>query len=168
MMFFKNLKKKQIIYAILILIWMAVIFAFSNEPAVKSSKTSDGITEKVVKIITKEPEKLPKKQRDSIETIVRKSAHFTLYTIGGFLMAGLVNTTNVTNKKLIIYAIVFTTIYACTDEIHQIFVEGRSCELRDVLIDGAGATLGTMIFLFMRKIRQMVDKSKKNINNGGI
>lgn len=149
----KSITIKQIIYAILIVIWMAVVFSFSNEPAVKSSKTSDGLTDKVIEVITKkDPEKKKKINRSTIETIVRKSAHFMLYTIGGFLIAGLVATTNVGTKKLFIYAVLFTTLYACTDEIHQIFVEGRSCELRDILIDGVGAMLGTGLFLFCRKM----------------
>ena len=36
-------------------------------------------------------------------------------------------------------------IYACSDEIHQLFIFGRSCELRDVLIDFIGSLLGVMI-----------------------
>lgn len=142
---------KQIIYAVLIAIWMITVFCFSNQVAEKSSKTSGGITEQVVKIVIKKPTKRTPEIIDKVETIVRKMAHFLLYAVGGFLMAGLVNTTNVSNKKLIIYAIFFTTLYACTDEIHQIFVDGRSGEVRDVLIDGAGATLGTMTYLFCKR-----------------
>ena len=55
-------------------------------------------------------------------------------------------------KKQIIYSILFTTLYACTDEIHQLFVEGRSGEIRDIIIDGLGATLGTMIFLLIKQL----------------
>ena len=162
MSFIKTITKKQIVYAILIVIWMAVVFAFSNQVAEKSSKTSGGITEEIVKIIVKEPEKRTPQVIDMVETIVRKLAHFSIYTVGGFLMAGLVNTTNQTNKKLILYAVLFTVIYACTDEIHQIFVDGRSGELRDVLIDTSGATLGTMIFLAIRKIGNNI---MRNLNH---
>lgn len=156
MNFIKTINKKQIIYAILIVIWMAVVFAFSNQVAEKSSKTSSGITEEVVKIIVKEPKKRTPKIIDMVETIVRKLAHFFMYAVGGFLMAGLVNTTNTTNKKQVLYAVFFTALYACTDEIHQIFVDGRSGEVRDVLIDTSGALLGTMVFLLARKIINIV------------
>ncbi|UYJ41604.1 MAG: VanZ family protein [Lachnospiraceae bacterium] len=30
-------------------------------------------------------------------------------------------------------------LYACTDEYHQLFVPGRSGQLRDVMIDAVGA-----------------------------
>lgn len=151
MFLINKITKKQIIYAILILIWMAIVFAFSNQPADNSSQSSGRITEIVMKIIAKEPAKRTQELTDMVETIVRKTAHFSLYAVGGFLMAGLVNTTKVSNKKLIIYAIFFTTLYACTDEIHQLFVDGRSGEIRDVLIDGTGATLGTMLYLLTKK-----------------
>jgi len=36
--------------------------------------------------------------------------------------------------------------YAVSDELHQWFVEGRSCELRDVGIDTMGVILGTCFY----------------------
>ena len=37
------------------------------------------------------------------------------------------------------------TAYAVTDEIHQYFVPGRSCEVRDVVIDSCGVLVGALI-----------------------
>lgn len=147
-----GLNKKQVIYLVLIIIWMAVVFAFSNEPAEKSSKTSGGITEKVVQAITKDNKNITQSQRDIIETVIRKCAHFGLYAIGGFLTVNFVSTTKVQGKYIILYAIAFTFMYAITDEVHQLFVPGRSGEIRDVIIDTAGASAGTMIFWMLRKI----------------
>ncbi|MBQ1935757.1 MAG: VanZ family protein, partial [Clostridia bacterium] len=52
--------------------------------------------------------------------------------------------------------------YAVTDEIHQHFVEGRSCELRDVLIDAAGALLFLLLWWavlqFLRRKKQSVSE----------
>ena len=45
--------KKRIIYGILVIVWMAVIFAFSNQNGEESQKTSGYFTDKVVQIITK-------------------------------------------------------------------------------------------------------------------
>ena len=147
-----EINKKQIIYGALVIIWMVVVFMFSNQPAEKSSKQSGEITDKVVKAITKDSKEVTQSQKDTIETIVRKCAHFVLYLIGGFLMANFINTTKVQNMNIIIYAILFTLIYACTDEVHQYFVEGRSCELRDIFIDTAGGSIGTLTFWMFRKI----------------
>ena len=37
------------------------------------------------------------------------------------------------------------TLFAVTDEIHQIYVSGRSCEFRDILIDSCGVALGVLL-----------------------
>lgn len=147
-----ELNKKQIIYMLAIIIWMAIVFTFSNQPADVSSKASGGITERVVHAITKDNKKITQTQRDQIETIIRKCAHFALYLIGGILTANFLSTTKVQDKRIYIYAIAFCFAYAITDEIHQLFVPGRSGEIRDVIIDTAGATTGTMLFWTLRKI----------------
>lgn len=43
-------------------------------------------------------------------------------------------------------------LYACSDEAHQLFVAGRSGQLKDVMIDISGSTLGMTAFYFMDKI----------------
>lgn len=45
--------------------------------------------------------------------------------------------------KLIPWA--FGTLYAVTDEFHQMFVPGRSCEIRDMCIDSCGVATGVLI-----------------------
>ena len=147
-----EVNKKQIIYMFLIIIWMIVVFTFSNEPAEKSSKVSGGITEKVVHVITKDNEKVTQTQKDTIETIIRKCAHFVLYAIGGYLVANFVNTTKAQDRRILLYAILFTFTYAITDEVHQLFVPGRSGEIRDVIIDTAGGSCGAVLFWILRKI----------------
>ena len=147
-----EVNKKQILYVFLIIIWMATVFAFSNQPAEKSSRTSGNITEKVVKVITKDNKKITQTEKDSIETIIRKCAHFVLYLIGGVLVINFIITTRVEGKYVIIYTILFTFVYAITDEVHQIFVPGRSGEIRDILIDTVGANCGTLLFLKFRKL----------------
>ena len=42
--------------------------------------------------------------------------------------------------------------YAGTDEFHQLFVEGRSGQLSDVFVDGAGVLVGMTVFYFLVKI----------------
>ena len=48
------------------------------------------------------------------------------------------------------------TVYAATDEFHQMFVPGRSCELRDIMIDSCGVAAGTLLCCIIkkRKMRQ--------------
>lgn len=52
---------------------------------------------------------------------------------------------------------------AATDEIHQLFVSGRSGRITDVLIDGCGAVAGTLIILLISRIIVMCRKKKTNL-----
>ena len=79
--------------------------------------------------------------------LVRKTAHFTEYAILGALFYLNVIQFPKFNRhpKKILLPIIFSFLYACTDEIHQIFVPGRSAQFRDVLIDTLGATFGCLL-----------------------
>ena len=48
-------------------------------------------------------------------------------------------------SKCILFSILFCMFYAASDEIHQIFVAGRACELFDWMVDSLGAILGINI-----------------------
>jgi len=43
------------------------------------------------------------------------------------------------------------SLYAVTDEIHQLFVPGRSGELRDVMIDSIAALVGVGLCMWMMR-----------------
>ena len=55
-------------------------------------------------------------------------------------------------------AIIICILYATSDELHQLFVMGRSCELRDVFIYSLGSVSGIIIY-------NLIEKNKKNIRN---
>jgi len=119
---------------------------FSNQNSETSSQTSGGIVEKIVKVFFNDSKEVGENVLQTIEFIVRKCAHFTIYCIGGILIAGFINTFELEKKYLIICTILFAALYACSDEIHQYFVPGRSCMPIDVLIDTCGATTGMLIW----------------------
>lgn len=105
-----------------------------------------------------------------LQPIVRKLAHFSIYTLLGFLTMNYAltdkkdNTIYYTNEKcwaqqskkhrntMILYSWLFGTLYAVTDEIHQLFIQGRSCEFRDVCIDSLGVLTGIIVALTILKI----------------
>ena len=52
-------------------------------------------------------------------------------------------------------------VYACTDEFHQLFVEGRDGNFRDVMIDSTGALVGICFgFVVWFMIYKIEKKSK--------
>jgi VanZ family protein len=52
-----------------------------------------------------------------------------------------------------LYAIMFVFLYACSDEIHQHFVDGRVAAFKDVLIDTAGGICSCLIVSIMDRIK---------------
>ena len=61
----------------------------------------------------------------------------------------------VINTKLVLLSLLICFLYACSDEIHQLFVPGRSGEARDVLIDTLGACLGVSFYYLVFRKKKM-------------
>ena len=135
------MKKK--INIILVIIWMIVIFMMSSFDANTSSNQSNFIVDIIVNIFNI-------RNIDILSFIVRKLAHFTEYLILGILVYNLIHSYN----KKVIVGIVICILYAVSDEIHQLFVPGRSGEIRDVLIDSMGSIVGSYIYYFIFTIRR--------------
>ena len=140
-----------------LVLWMALIFSFSNQKDVDSSKVSDGFIDRtVVRIYKIFNENITKeKENEIIEKYtypIRKFAHYTLYFILGILSFLVVKDYSI-NKKLIIYSLLICFLYACSDEFHQLFIIGRSASIKDVIIDTFGSFCSISIFyIFNKKI----------------
>lgn len=93
--------------------------------------------------------------------IVRKAAHFLEFT--GLSLLFNIALLQTRKKSCFIQATLFTSIYAATDEIHQLFVDGRSCQASDWAIDTAGAILGTVCFALITATVSAV-KRKKSVD----
>lgn len=149
---FDQKEQIKIIKLILIVIWMIVVFNFSNQGGTESSGTSTKVTRVIVNIITKDKEEPNKQVMECIEKVVRKGAHYTIYTVGGFLIMNYTYSMEKTKKQKILGSLLFGAFYATTDEIHQYFVPGRSARLFDVGIDTLGVLTGILIYLVLRKL----------------
>lgn len=63
-----------------------------------------------------------------------------------------------------IFTFLFGVVYGLLDELHQLFIPGRSCDMMDWLADGIGVTLGIIgvycLTLIMNRIsRQISEKA---------
>ena len=85
--------------------------------------------------------------------LVRKSAHIIAYFILGILMyrALRVSIHRWRARTVVSLALLSCSLYAVTDEIHQLFVPGRSGELRDVMIDSIAALVGVGLCAWMMR-----------------
>ena len=82
---------------------------------------------------------------ETINYPVRKAAHATEYAVLGILVLVRCKYQKKWNRKrMILTAWGISTMYAATDEIHQLFVPGRACMVTDVMIDSAGALTGIL------------------------
>lgn len=147
----KTINYKKIFKIILILIWMVTIFTFSNENGEKSGNTSKKVTIAIVETVTDTEVGEDEPIIEKTDKIIRKLAHYTIYTIGGILLINYFYTIDKGTKEKILYSIVFGVGYAITDEIHQFFVSERSARIFDVGIDTLGVITGILIYLVIRK-----------------
>lgn len=133
------------IIPVLLAILMIVIFCFSAQPADESTETSSGFCIILAKLIYPDYENYPlltqEMLADSLSFIVRKTAHFTEYACMGFLWYFYL----ADRKYNILLSVGATAFYACTDEFHQLFVAGRSGQIKDVIIDTCGGCFGVLV-----------------------
>jgi len=96
-----------------VIAWGAVIFSFSNTPYLKTGLEYD--------------------------YILRKFAHIFEYLILTLLLyRAFKGSFKMNKRRIFIYPAFFSFLYAVSDELHQYFVPGRSCTIKDVLIDIIG------------------------------
>ena len=140
---------KRIVLFLMVIGWCIVIFNFSSQTASESSELSGGFISAVCEFIVPQFDGFSGEERaefvENLQFVVRKSAHFTAYAVLGLLSYFALY--DIKKRKRFLFSLSFVIFYACTDEFHQYFVEGRSCELRDVLIDTAGGLVGILIAL---------------------
>ena len=153
-----NLKNVwKIVSVLLVIVWMVMIFVMSNFPAEVSDEQS-GVVVEVVKTVFKVSPEQPD-LFNNLTTIVRKCAHAFEYFVLGILLLNVIRQLWPTSceKKWAGYwylAVIGASVYAVTDEAHQAFVSGRSCELRDIIIDTLAASVGVGVVMLIRRWRK--------------
>ncbi|RKL68203.1 VanZ family protein [Salipaludibacillus neizhouensis] len=134
--------------------WMALIFYLSHQPATESSELSTGITEVILSTVESIAPNLDV-DMSYFNHIVRKNAHFFAYLTLGLLVLHAMRRSGVRGYQGAASALVIGVLYAISDEVHQLFIPGRSGEVRDVLIDSGGASAGIGLYLLVVKIKKM-------------
>lgn len=182
--------QKRIILGILIIIWMITIFLFSSQDGMESESTSDIITNRIVNENIENDIEIEENvdntnnedannsvnvakynyefemYKGEVRLVVRKSAHFIIYLVGGFLLFNFFRTYNISLRNQIIYAILGIILYASSDEFHQLFVNGRTARVEDVLLDTLGAIVGILInIIFLKIICKMKNKKDKALDD---
>lgn len=127
---------------------MAVIFSFSAQNSAASDEVSEGLLTRILQFLPFEIS----------NRFLRKLAHFSEYALLGAVSFCAVSLTR--RKPAYFSPLLFSALYAATDEIHQLFVPGRSGRAFDVLIDSSGAAAG---IIFAVLLFAVIDLTVKKI-----
>lgn len=156
--------RKKIILWMLVILWAAVIFSFSAQPATQSNKASTGFTKKIVRVLDV-ADSLSEKEietiADNLNHFVRKGAHFCAYALLSILIHILLKEYGFKTIHAMMLAVSLSGLYACTDEFHQTLIEGRAGQIRDVGIDTLGAAFGVSVFNICSYIIKKIKTNKK-------
>lgn len=139
----------RVLLLALTLLWLAFILGRSLRPAPESSLESGWFVRLFRRVIP-----------SITDHAVRKLAHLTEFAVLGLLLLA---DFRVFGKKTMIRPLLCGLLTAVLDENVQRFIPGRSCELRDVLIDGCGVALGCLTAVLFSSLRAKRKRKKGKI-----
>ena len=157
---------KRIIWTGITILWMVVIFSFSAKPAVQSTEMSTSVGKMICRIFVHDFSSWSDEKQEElaakIDHPVRKCAHASEYALLGALVLLTACTYAKMSPETVAAAVIISVLYAASDEFHQRFVPGRSCQFTDVLIDSAGVMVGVGFIIVCYKIKQIIKSGGKD------
>jgi len=132
--------------------WMALIFSASSDT--QSYRHSSRFFEPLLRWLFPQ---MPPATVDAIHHFFRKTGHFTEYAVLALLLWRAIRQPQKNDHRRwrwdeagLALSIVF--LYAAGDELHQVFVNGRTALVSDVFIDTTGGATGLLLFWLAGKI----------------
>lgn len=145
-------KKKNWFWPLFLLSWLLLIYYLSNQPGLDTLP----ILYKLGLI----PPINDKTLAQELEHVVRKMAHIGAYAVLYMLTFSTVQGLQKKPKsyqaiiRATLFSLVFSFVFAISDEIHQYFVVDRSARIFDVIIDMFGVFLGQAALLLLLHLRR--------------
>lgn len=144
--------KRHLYYTVPLIIWAGFIFSMSHMNATSSSGLSNDVGLLIGNLLVPGFREMLESEQvlyaEGIQFLVRKAAHMCEYMVLGVLVSRFV--CNVWSRWYTKYwsvtAFVMGMLYAVSDEIHQLFIPGRSGQITDVLIDSTGVLIGVALY----------------------
>jgi len=84
-----------------------------------------------------------------------KGAHALFFGALALLLYRALRGEGWTRKRAAIWAITLSILYGTSDEFHQIYTQGREARIRDVVVDGIGASI---VILFIYRVLPRLPK----------
>ena len=157
-----RLSKRQIVFLVLSVLFAVMIFCFSARNGVESTEDSYTVGMEFGRIIHPDFKNWPEEAQlafaAKVDHPIRKLAHATEYAVFAMLLCGVWLDARRKRKLSALFAWGTATMYAATDEFHQLFVPGRSGQAKDVLLDSCGAAVGVLILMFAATLIRFIRK----------
>ena len=150
----------KLLISLLLIFQMLFIFPMSSFGSDSSTAQSSQIIQVLHQVFPNLSSRTSELDASTLTFIVRKTAHFTEY---GILFYFFYRQTlpQKNGLQLFILAILSSFLYACTDEIHQLFVPGRSGQFTDILVDTLGASFGCAFLAFSNYLRRALQARRR-------
>lgn len=144
------MNKKRIQWTLALLAAIAVmvlIFFFSGQSVEESDGLSKGLGRKLLEWC---PSLNDKVTLSELNHYLRKLAHFTIYFVLGVCLTVAAGR----QEKLppVVVSILIGAAFAASDEIHQIFSDGRGPMVQDVILDSCGVVAGSVLTAACEKL----------------
>lgn len=138
---------------------MYMIFCFSSQTGDESGSLSYTISRSIVEVGdslfgTELSDKQIDDLAETMEYPVRKCAHMTEYSVLALSVSFPLYVYGLRRIKLVISTIVPCVVFACTDEYHQSFVDGRGPSVKDVSIDSIGVIAAVFLIYLIGYYRR--------------
>ena len=144
------------------LVTAALIFWFSAQKGAASQLQSDGISLRLARLSPRfagMSEAARQGVLEALSVAVRKGAHFGEFALLSLNLALHLRLRGraLPARRAVQVAWGLGTLYAVSDELHQLFVSERAARLLDVIIDSLGALAGALLacWLLARILQRM-------------
>jgi VanZ family protein len=137
--------EKRHLWLFAAIVWCAAIFIATASPA-----STGGSTRKILEQLLH----LGPEQADVLNVYFRKSVH-----LGAFGLLAVLFYKGLKENRFL-YAWLLTTVYAATDELHQLYVPGRTAAIWDVALDSAGALLALWFLVVCGRSRKKCERRR--------
>ena len=133
---------------------LVMIFLFSAQNAEDSTKISSGLLERIIQWFSPLVSRLAGREPEfaELELYLRKLGHFTEYALLGFFSGW--HLSLIPRRSWGLWAFAFGSLYAATDELHQLLSAGRTASPVDVCIDASGVLAGLLLLLLIKRLRR--------------
>lgn len=166
----KRVLISRILVVLLMLANLTFVWFNSAQTADDSTEISRSVTRSVAPHVIDGYNKLSDKEKEAkvkeLNPKMRCIAHSLEYVPLGILLFLLMLSVFETGKKLktensvalLLLSLLLAFLFALTDEIHQIFVDGRSFEMKDIGLDMLGMAVGYVLAVLSFKVYKLCRK----------